>query len=330
MNHPAKILLTGATGFVGQALLKMLTELKTVTSLEAYDVISVGRRAPERQSAFFQTELTEHVDFMPALAGVAVVIHVAARAHMMRDEVADPLAEYRKVNVTATLNLARQAAAAGVKRFIFISSVKVNGEQTDEGAPFTVQQRAQPQDAYGQSKAEAENKLRELAEISGMELVIIRPPLVYGPGVKANFAAMLRLAERNLPLPLGAVHNKRSLVALDNLVDLIVTCIEHPKAANQTFLVSDDCDVSTTELLQLMTRAAGKKPRLVSIPVSWLRFAAKLTGKQAVIERLCGNLQLDIVHTKTTLAWTPPISVEEGIARCFESPPAPLFAKEEE
>ncbi|MEH8015840.1 SDR family oxidoreductase [Rheinheimera muenzenbergensis] len=308
MIQPEKILLTGATGFVGQAVLK---------AISGFEVISVGRRAPDRQSRFFQAELTDNTDFLPALTGVTVVIHAAARAHIMHDEVVDPLAEYRNVNVAATLNLARQAAAAGVKRFIFISSVKVNGEQTFVGQPFTAQQPPEPQDAYGLSKAEAEAGLKLIAGQSGMELVIIRPPLVYGPGVKGNFATLLKLAQKNLPLPLGAIVNKRSLVALDNLVDLIVTCITHAKAANQTFLVSDDKDISTTELLKLLTIAAGHKPRLLPVPVNWLQFAAKLTGKQAVISRLCGDLQLDINHTKATLSWVPPLSVEDGIKRCF-------------
>uniref|UniRef100_A0A486XXJ0 UDP-glucose 4-epimerase n=1 Tax=Rheinheimera sp. BAL341 TaxID=1708203 RepID=A0A486XXJ0_9GAMM len=303
-----KLLLTGATGFVGKGLLR---------ALSGYSINIVGRRSVGNNSMFFQSDMAADTDYQAALQGVDVVIHAAARAHIMHEQIADPLAEYRKINVDGTLNLARQAAQLGIKRFIFISSIKVNGESTDGKSPFQHTDNAAPADPYGVSKAEAENKLRELAEISGMELVIIRPPLVYGPGVKANFAAMLRLAEKNLPLPFGAVHNKRSLLALDNLVDVIVTCIDHPKAANQTFLVSDDNDVSTTELLQLMTRAAGKKPRLIPVPVTWLRFAAKITGKQAVIDRLCGNLQLDITHTKDTLGWTPPVTVEEGIARCF-------------
>ncbi|MBU1555281.1 MAG: SDR family oxidoreductase [Gammaproteobacteria bacterium] len=308
MTQPEKILLTGASGFVGQAVLKAIRD---------FEVISVGRRAPDTPSRFFQAELTDNTDFQPALTGVTVVIHAAARAHIMHDEVVDPLAEYRKVNVAATLNLARQAAAAGVKRFIFISSIKVNGEQTLVGQAFTAQQPPEPQDAYGISKAEAEAGLKQIAGQSGMELIIIRPPLVYGPGVKGNFATLLKIAQKNLPLPLGAIANKRSLVALDNLVDLIVTCITHPKAANQTFLVSDDKDISTTELLKLLTIAAGNKPCLLPVPVSWLQLVAKLTGKQAVVSRLCGDLQLDISHTKTTLGWVPPLSVEDGIKRCF-------------
>lgn len=303
------VLLTGSSGFVGVALLQRLSSL---------DITVVGRTKPDNTSGrFFNINIDSASDYSAVLAGIEVVIHSAARVHMMDEQATEPLAAFREVNTFGTLNLARQAANAGVKRFIFLSSVKVNGEATAENEAFDYTDKVAPQDAYGISKAEAEMGLRKLAAETGMEVVIIRPPLVYGPGVKANFAAMIKLAQKNLPLPLGAIYNKRSLVALDNLVDLIITCIDHPKAANQTFLVSDDQDVSTTELLEMMTRAAGKKPRLLPVPVSWLRLAGKLTGKQAVIDRLCGNLQVDIEHTKQTLGWKPVITVEEGIRRCF-------------
>jgi len=222
------------------------------------------------------------------------------------------------VNSLGTLNLACQAAKAGVSRFIFISTVKVNGERTEKDKPFRFNNPSMPEDAYGISKSEAEFGLRALSKQTGMEVVIIRSPLVYGPGVKANFAAMMKLASKNLPLPLGAIHNKRSLVALDNLVDLIVTCIDHPKAANETFLVSDDQDVSTTELLNKMTVAAGKKPWLIPVPMKLIQLGAAVLGKKAVADRLCGNLQVDISHTKEVLGWTPPIMLEQGLARCFQ------------
>jgi len=305
------VLLTGATGFVGNAVLNALHN-------RGCFVTAMGRARPKLADSFVSCNLNNISDYSAAFKTAEVVVHVAARAHVMKEVNADPLTLYREVNSTATINLARQAAANGIKRFIFVSSVKVNGESTQPGAPFSFDQAPQPQDPYGVSKAEAEAGLRQIATETGMEVVIIRPPLVYGPGVKANFAAMMRLARKNLPLPLGAIHNKRSLVALDNLVDLIITCIDHPKAANQTFLVSDDEDVSTTELLQMMTRAAGKKPRLLPVPVSWLQLAGKLIGKQAIVDRLCGNLQVDISYTKETLGWTPPVTVEEGIARCFK------------
>lgn len=314
MTKP-NILITGANGFVGGAVLARVIKA-------GFNAVSVSRKVAAMPAAVKQIQIAALNSATPwqqiiTDSQIEVIIHAAARVHQMADDAADPLAAFRAVNTEGTLNLARQAAESGVKRFIFISSVKVNGEKTITGKPFSAEQPVSPADAYGLSKAEAEQQLMQLAKQTKMEIVIIRPPLVYGYGVKANFAAMLNLAKKNLPLPLGAIDNRRSLVALDNLVDLIVTCIEHPKAANQIFLVSDDRDVSTTELLKLMTRAAGKKPRLLPVPVSWLKLAATLTGKQAVTDRLCGNLQLDITHTKETLGWTPPITLEEGIARCF-------------
>lgn len=305
-----RILITGASGFVGRALLNATT---------AYSVLALGRTAPDNRTPFFPAPLNATADYNGALQGIEVVIHAAARVHVMQEQVADPLAAYREINVAATLNLARQAAAAGVKRFIFISSIKVNGESTAAGQAFTASDQAAPQDAYGQSKAEAEQLLQQLAAETAMELVIIRPPLVYGPGVKANFASLMRLAAKGLPLPFGAVHNARSMVAIDNLVSLIVCCIEHPAAANQVFLVSDDQDVSLTELLRLMAAAAGKRSLLLPIPVSWFVLAGKLVKKQAMIDRLCGNLQLDISHTKQTLGWTPVVSVKQGIQRCYHN-----------
>ena len=213
------------------------------------------------------------------------------------------------------MSLARMAAKEGVKRFIFISSVKVNGESTRPGRAFTEADAPNPQDAYGQSKHEAELGLRQLAADTGMEVVIIRPPLVYGPDVKANFAALMRAVQRGCPLPLGAVHNQRSLVALDNLVDFIFTCISHPQAANQTFLVSDGQDLSTTELVRGMARAAGAPARLLPVPVWALQAGARLLGKEDAVERLCGNLQVDISKARSLLGWVPPVSLEEGLRR---------------
>ncbi|KKO46979.1 UDP-glucose 4-epimerase [Arsukibacterium ikkense] len=312
MSGKVSLLISGASGFVGKQLLNQLTKFEAYT-------FNCAVRAENSNVPFpvVIRSIDTNTNWSSALEGKQVVLHMAGRAHIMRDDSTDPLTEYRKVNVAGTLNLARQAAASGVKRFIFISSVKVNGEATAPATLFKHDDEPQPQDFYGVSKAEAEAGLKQLAAETGMEIVIIRPPLVYGPGVKANFATMLKWAQKNLPLPFGAIHNRRSMVALDNLVDLIITCISHPNAANQTFLVSDDQDISTTELLQMMTRAAGKKPRLLPVPVSWLKLAGKLTGKQAVIDRLSGNLQVDIEHTKNTLSWSPPVSVEEGIKRCF-------------
>jgi len=233
----------------------------------------------------------------------------------MNDDTADPLREFRRINVDGTLQLARQAAEAGVKRFVFISSIKVNGESTVPGQPFTAAQAPAPIDPYGVSKWEAEQQLRKLSAETGMEVVIIRPALVYGPGVKANFLNMMKWLYKGVPLPLGAIHNKRSLVALDNLVDLIVTCIDHPRAANQTFLVSDGEDLSTTELLQRTSRALGKLPRLLAVPAWMLETAAKILGKQSIAQRLLGSLQVDIAHTRETLGWTPPVSVDAALRK---------------
>lgn len=303
-----KIILTGSSGFVGRKIKNFIPKEK---------LILVGRRNLDEEYSFFLSDLDESSQYGDIMKDVSCIIHCAARAHVMHEGHDNPYCLYHKINVDGTLNLARQAAVNGVKRFIYISSIKVNGESTIINSPFTEKDIPAPEDAYGTSKLAAENSLRDLAIETDMEVVIIRPPLVYGPGVKANFAAMMNLASKNLPLPLGAINNKRSMVALDNLVDLIVSCIDHPKAANQIFLVSDDHDISTTELLEMMIRGTGKTPRLLPVPMGWLKFVGKLIGKQAVIERLCGNLQVDISHTKETLGWQPPISMEEGIKRCF-------------
>lgn len=252
-----------------------------------------------------------------ALQDTDAVVHLAARAHVMHDTASDPLAEYRHVNTDGTLNLARQAVIAGVKRFVFISSIKVNGERTQLGCPYTANDVPAPRDAYGISKAQAEAGLRLLAEETGLEVVIIRPPLVYGPGVKANFAALMRAVQRGWPLPLGAVHNQRSLVALDNLVDFIVGCITDPKAANQTFLVSDGQDLSTSDLVRKMAQAAGVPARLLPVPVWALQAGASLLGKGDAVHRLCGNLQVDISKARTLLNWKPPMSVDEGLRKAL-------------
>src|SRR5690554_2902252 len=250
------ILLTGATGFVGRAVLDRL--------VHDGQQVKAAVRNPNAELAgqaglVVVDGLDADTEWTSALEDVSAVIHSAARVHVMNENSTDPLAEFRKVNVEGTLNLARQAAAAGVKRFIFISSIKVNGEGTALDQPYTALDRPAPQDPYGVSKMEAEQRLREIAQQTGMEVVIIRPVLVYGPGVKANFRSMMNWLNKGVPLPLGAIHNKRSLVSLDNLVDLIVTCIDHPAAANQTFLVSDGEDLSTTEMLRRMGEALGKR-----------------------------------------------------------------------
>lgn len=309
MNKTSDLLLTGATGFVGRAVLKHIIQ----RGLSVKVVVRNPHDNFESQvSRVVVPGLDAETDWKGALEGIKSVIHSAARVHVMNDQSADPLAEFRKVNVEGTFHLARQAAAAGVKRFIFISSIKVNGEGTTPGHPYTAFDAPNPQDPYGISKWEAEEGLRRLAQETGMEVVIIRPVLVYGPGVKANFRSMMNWVNRGVPLPLGAIHNKRSLVSLDNLVDLIVTCIDHPQAANQTFLVSDGEDLSTSEMLRRMAAALGRPARLLPLPATLLEGAAGLLGKRAVAQRLCGSLQVDISHTRETLGWSPPVSVDEG------------------
>lgn len=308
MNKLVGVLVTGATGFVGSAL---CARLKSEGRKPRYTVRTQG----QNENSIAVGNIAPDTRWTEALRDVDSVIHTAARAHIMKDEVPDPLSEYRKVNVEGTLNLARQAAQAGVKRFIFISSIKVNGEQTPLGEPFTPDDTPAPEDPYGISKYEAEQGLHQLAQETEMEVVIIRPPLVYGPGVKGNFATLKRLVEKGVPLPLGAIHNKRSLVALDNLVDLIVTCIDHPAAANQTFLAGDGEDLSTTDLLRRLANAMGKKARLIPVPPKFLAWFAKLLGKEAITQRLCGNLQVDISKAKNLLGWQPPVSVDEGLRR---------------
>ena len=313
---------TGATGFLGAALLRRLAlQRADVSGATAYSLSGISRHAPAKVIDGVRYvpigDLTGKVDWPAALSGVEVVVHTAARVHMMVDRAAEPLAEFRRVNVQATLSLAREAAAIGVRRFVFISSVKVYGEATLAGQVFTEQDATAPQDGYGISKLEAEEGLRQLSADTGMEVVIIRPPLVYGPGVKANFAALMRAVQRAWPLPLGAVHNQRSLVALDNLVDFIVTCITHPQAANQTFLVSDGQDLSTTELVRGMAQAVGVPARLLPVPVWALQAGASLLGKGDAVQRLCGNLQVDISKARNLLGWVPPVSVQEGLRRAM-------------
>ncbi len=307
-----KLILTGATGFVGKQILEKIT---------SFDVTVLGRSKPEslKNCTFFQANIDANSNYSSALADGGVVIHCAARAHIMDDKSADPLTAFKDVNTLGTINLAKQAAKAGVKRFIFISSIKVNGEHTYKGKPFSAEDKPSPEDPYGLSKAEAEEQLKKLSKETGMEVVIIRPPLVYGPGVKANFATMMRLAATGIPLPFGSIKdNKRSLVSVYNLVDLIVKCISHPNATNQTFLVSDDEDLSTEKMLKELSVALGKSGKMLSLPVQLFELVGKVTGKSAIVARLCGSLQVDISKTKQLLDWQPPISVKEGFARTAE------------
>ncbi|RRV21160.1 SDR family oxidoreductase [Pseudomonas sp. s199] len=307
-----KICLTGSSGFVGS---RLLYELKQVTT---FQVAGLCRRLPHGRdcSGLHAMGDLQEADLSTPLSGVDVLIHAAARAHIMKDEVADPLAEYRRVNVEGTLNLACQAVAAGVKRFVFISSIGVNGNISTR--PFRVDDQPNPAEPYAQSKWEAEQGLMKLAAETSMEVVIIRPPLVYGPDAPGNFGSLVRWIEKGVPLPLGAIHNKRSLVGIDNLVDLIIHCLDHPAAANQVFLAGDGEDISTAELLRGVGRAMGKPARLIPVPAGLLQFGATLLGRKAMAQRLLGSLQVDISKTRELLDWKPPYTVEEGLRRCFE------------
>ncbi|RUM08252.1 UDP-glucose 4-epimerase family protein [Rhizobium chutanense] len=303
-----RCLITGAAGFVGRPLVERLHK-------ESISELSVTTRSAA--SAFpgdirhFPIEMTEATDWTPALQGVDVIVHLAARVHIMNDRAADPLAEFRRTNTAATLNLAEQAARAGVKRFVFISTIKVNGEENDR--PFRHDDTPRPIDPYGISKLECEIGLRDIAARTGMETVVIRPPLVYGPGARGNFALLVSLVRKRLPLPFASLKNRRTLVAVQNLVDLIVTCMAHPAAASETFLAGDGEDLSTPGLIEGIAAGLSVKPVLLPFPPILLHMAAKAAGKDAVYQRLCGSLQVDISHACDLLGWSPIVTPREGL-----------------
>jgi nucleoside-diphosphate-sugar epimerase len=310
------ILVTGANGFISKAMCaRFITQ----------DLAVRGTlRSPKMTSlctdVIYTGELSPYTDWAEALQGIQIIVHLAARVHVMTEPDSDPLLAFRRMNVDTALNLARQAASFGVKRFIFLSSIKVHGESTEPGNAFSAEDIPAPADPYSTSKHEAEIALMQLAKETSMEVVIIRPPLVYGPGVKANFANMIRWLASGVPLPLGAItNNRRSLVALDNLVDLIITCIDHPAAANQIFLVSDGEDLSSAELLTRMAKALGKPARLFFVPIPILKLGAILLNKRSIFQRLCGSLQVDIGKTRQLLGWNPPITIDEGLRRAAQS-----------
>lgn len=311
-----RVLVTGANGFVGRALCAEAV-------LRGWMVNGVTR-----QSCYFPCEsgiknylvnsIDEETNWQLGLIEINVVVHLAARVHVMQDKAGDPLAQFRRINVEGTLNLARQAAVAGVSRFIFISSIKVNGEATQRGYSFKADDVLMPLDAYSISKMEAEQGLKKIAAQTGMDVVIIRPPLVYGPGVKANFAAMMRWLRHGVPLPLRAIDNQRSLVALDNLVDFILTCLTHSAAANQIFLVSDGEDVSTSALLYRMGEVMNRPARLFPVPMGLLKLAAALVGRRDMAQRLCGSLQVDIEKNRQLLGWCPPLTLNQGLQKAAQ------------
>jgi len=312
---PARTLVTGATGFVGRAVVDRIVR-------DGTPVTASVRREPNLCTGFREVRVADlgpATDWTAALEGCDAVVHCAARVHVMSDASADPLAAYRAANVYGSVALAKQAAAAGVRRFVFISSIKVNGEGTAVGAPYRATDLPAPVDPYGVSKLEAEQALHELAATGAIELVIIRPPLIYGPGVKANFLSMARWIARGVPLPFGGVNgNRRSFVALANLVDLIVTCLRHPDAAGQVFLVSDGEDLSTGELLRRTARALGVSSRLLPVPSSILALGASAFGRRDLWQRLGGTLQVDSTPTRERLGWAPPVTVDAGLRAAVE------------
>ncbi len=307
-----RVLVTGANGFVGSAAVQRLAQ-------RGHSVVAQTRQMPalpwpcDADITSCVTDLDQANGVRKALQGCDWVLHTAARVHQVHETAADPLEAYRKVNTQYTLDLARAAAAQGIQRFVFLSSIKVNGEWTAKGEAFRADDAIAPKDPYGISKHEAELGLRAIAEQTGMQVVIVRPPLVYGPGVKANFLTLMRWLARGVPLPLGAIDNQRSLVGLGNLVDLLETCLTHPAAANQTFLASDGHDVSVTELLTALAAALQVKARLLPVPPPWLERGLALVGRSEITKRLCSNLAVDIEKTRTLLNWTPPYSLAQGL-----------------
>lgn len=298
------ILVTGATGFVGRSLLSELER-------RGCSAIPVVRRAIDLTHEVVLPDIHALTDWREALDNCHAVVHLAARVHVMDDTAQDPLALYRATNTDGTLNLARQAAKAGVKRFVFVSSVKVNGEGRD--APYRETDMPAPEDAYAISKWEAERGLWQIAQETGLEVVVLRPPLVYGPGVKANFRRLLDAVARGWPLPLGAIRNRRSLLYLGNFVDAIQVCVEHPAAAGKTFLIDDGEPVSTPELVRAVAHAMGRPARLLPVPVGVLEFAGALLGKRAAVARLTGSLWVDSSLIRTSLSWVPPYTLRQGL-----------------
>lgn len=304
-----KFLITGATGFIGKPL---CVELQRQGQIVRAALRSAKQKIENIEAAAVGA-IDGETDWTEALCDVNVVIHLAARVHVMKDFSIDPLGEFLKVNLAGTENLARQAARAGVKRLVYVSSIKVNGEQTTEGQTFTELDEPDPQDPYGISKYEAERALHQVAAETGLEIVIVRPPLVYGAGVKGNFAQMLKVLAKGIPLPLASVKNWRSLIYVENLIDALIVSATHPAAAGQTFLVSDGEDISTPNLLRQLGATMGRSARLFSCPQALLKLSGRLIGKSEQVERLLGSLQIDSGKIRRELNWTPRHTLWEGL-----------------
>jgi nucleoside-diphosphate-sugar epimerase len=313
VRNTEMVMVTGASGFIGRAVVTALSAHPGYVVRRACRQFDELERRQNRDTVV--VALGPHSEWTAALKGVAVVVHTAARVHSMKDPVETPIDDFLEVNVLGTLHLARQAAIAGVRRFVFMSSVKVFGEQSVVNRPFVESDACAPKEAYAASKWEAEQALMELAAQTSMEVVIIRAPLVYGAGARANFQTLVHAVARGIPLPFGAVSNSRSLVAIDNLVDLIATCLDHPNAGNQTFSVSDVEDLSTPELVRRIAFALSRPARLIAVPVFVLKLVATLGGQQALFQRLCGNLQVDTAKAASLLGWSPPVRVDEALLR---------------
>lgn len=305
------VVVTGANGFVGRAVGRRLA----AAGHAVHGAVRRNAALPEGVTPVAGPVLSREADWRPVLDGMEAVVHLAARVHVMKDDAADPLAAFRAVNVAGTRALAEQAAATGVRRFVFVSSVKALGDGRADGRPYSEADAPAPRDPYGVSKWEAEQALREIAGRTGMEVVVVRPPLVYGPGVKGNFAALLRLVARGVPLPFGAIGNRRSLIGVENLADALRLCLEHPQAAGETFLVRDGEDVSTPDLVNRLAGAFGRPARLVPVPPAVLRLGLGVLGKGAAADRLLGSLTVDDARLRSRLGWTPPLTLDEGLAR---------------
>jgi len=310
MTGIKKVLVTGAGGFIGSAFCtKILDEGWQVRGTFRFeDDVS---RLPDGVDAVSIASIDSYTKWDDALRGIDTVVHLAARVHVMDDTCSDTLAEYRKVNVEGTKCLTVAAANAGVKRFIFISSIKVNGE--GRAAAYNEDDEEAPEDSYGVSKWEAEQELHKISHTTGIEVVIVRPPLVYGPGVKANFMRLFKIVEREIPLPLSSIKNQRSFIYLGNLIDSITTCMTNPNAAGKTYLVSDGEDVSTPELIRRIGAASGKRALLLPVPVWIMRIAGRIAGKYDEVERLVGSLTVDISKIRRELEWKPPYTMENGL-----------------